>query len=87
MTIVEKLKQALKEIRAIDDLNPYPDDGEKLIKEVIGDLMPLIGFLKEGCCCSSLADPKDRSRYAGYLRHSGHCARCKQLSVLGELHP
>lgn len=34
-------------------------------------------FLYESCICQQLADPQDRSRYAGYQKHSGYCSYCR----------
>ena len=34
------------------------------------------------CRCTNLADPKDRSRFAGYEKLAGHCTYCKQRLYL-----
>lgn len=49
---------------------------------MLGDL---IKKLNDRCCCDKLADPNDRSKYAGYKPHSGYCSFCKDAEQAAEV--
>lgn len=52
-------------------------DTSALCEILMGKLKDCIDFVDAECRCEWYPDLSDPRRYAGYKRHSGHCAACK----------